>query len=308
MGCWNKTCGFSGLPIYPDEEVIGVFVNESPFQDSYCYATAMWTPFMMPVRGKYNDYGTLAQVKGVCAPYLLKAFQEVVCAVEQGDRGKDCEPAIVPKKLIWKNVLEYERSSRLYGRYSFFQSDKTSSGKPTGLESVMTGRYGGCPKQIKLVLMKKLVVEKTLAEFAEVEDNFLSERYFEKEKKLKAYIDTWFKEGAKPDDMKVWRAIEDIRNFMRMDGAFMMFDVFGMFYDIRKNDPENAKKIITEIIEEVSLVTRINQFFHSVRKVWSPTGEEGSQETDLRPYKILAKVLAEYKDPYDEEEENDGDL
>lgn len=56
MGCWNGTCGLSGLPIINSEEIYVFPIIESS-RDSFCYTSALYRPSVVPFRAKYNDYG-----------------------------------------------------------------------------------------------------------------------------------------------------------------------------------------------------------------------------------------------------------
>lgn len=57
MGCWNKTCGLTQLPIYHGDKVVTFLIVESPYQESMCYNNALWQLIPLPIYGEYNDYG-----------------------------------------------------------------------------------------------------------------------------------------------------------------------------------------------------------------------------------------------------------
>jgi hypothetical protein len=54
MGCWNGTCGLSGLPIFHGTEMY-VFPIVESYRDSFCYSTALYRPSVLPFRAEYND-------------------------------------------------------------------------------------------------------------------------------------------------------------------------------------------------------------------------------------------------------------
>jgi hypothetical protein len=61
MGCWNGTCGVSGLPIRAGEK-IRVFIlqyqnNEQIEGGGSCYSNHLWTPYGPAIEGTYDDYG-----------------------------------------------------------------------------------------------------------------------------------------------------------------------------------------------------------------------------------------------------------
>lgn len=61
MGCWNGTCSLTNLPIIDGDRVIFFFVeNQEAMQGSpNCYHYEMAKPICLPMRGLYNDYGTV---------------------------------------------------------------------------------------------------------------------------------------------------------------------------------------------------------------------------------------------------------
>lgn len=62
MGCWNETCGLSNLPICNgDEVVMFVLVKKQNFGRQY-YFNDDAIPFILPIEGKYNDYGSIEEV------------------------------------------------------------------------------------------------------------------------------------------------------------------------------------------------------------------------------------------------------
>ena len=58
MGSWNETCMLTGLPIMEGQKCSVVFLLESPYGDSRCYASNAYTPVFV-VDGIYDGYGAL---------------------------------------------------------------------------------------------------------------------------------------------------------------------------------------------------------------------------------------------------------
>ncbi len=74
MGCWNKTCGLTNLPIYHGDKVVTFLIVESPYQDSMCYNNALWQLIPLPIYGEYNDYGWMDEDDG--QEWKLEVFQK----------------------------------------------------------------------------------------------------------------------------------------------------------------------------------------------------------------------------------------
>ena len=68
MGCWNETCGLSGLPITEGDKVKLVFLlpryRSMTIEglSSYCDSTSVLTPCLLPITGEYNDYGGIENI------------------------------------------------------------------------------------------------------------------------------------------------------------------------------------------------------------------------------------------------------
>lgn len=65
MGCWNGTCGISNLPIMAGDRIV-LFVckrnkNMSNVTTVY-YSDDMSKPIYLPIRGEYNDYGSIENI------------------------------------------------------------------------------------------------------------------------------------------------------------------------------------------------------------------------------------------------------
>lgn len=63
MGCWNKTCALTQMPIFAGEETVMFFIVERPFNDGVepmpSYSSSAWSMIPVPFYGEYDDYGFL---------------------------------------------------------------------------------------------------------------------------------------------------------------------------------------------------------------------------------------------------------
>lgn len=67
MGCWNKTCGLTQLPIVAGDPVVTFLIVESPSkygQTHPCYSSAFWNLIPLPIYGEYDDYGWMEVDEG----------------------------------------------------------------------------------------------------------------------------------------------------------------------------------------------------------------------------------------------------
>lgn len=123
MGCFNHTGNFSHLPIkYGDRIVVIVGlqrINTSESLDNFAIGHS-FVPFTLPIRGTYNDYGSIEQcdctamvmkikdIFGIDAETLVDCAERVSC---------DCEDRV--EDNLNKIYSVFERSdSKLYPEFS----------------------------------------------------------------------------------------------------------------------------------------------------------------------------------------------
>lgn len=77
MGCWNETCMGTNLPILYGEKCTVIFMIESPYEQSGCYAANQYMP-ILALHGTYDDYGTIDKIINPEAIELLNLLDIVV--------------------------------------------------------------------------------------------------------------------------------------------------------------------------------------------------------------------------------------
>lgn len=64
MGSFSYKCSLSGLPIEGGDPVRFLMVTQNPFNDRCrCYHTDLWFPRTYPLKGKYDDYGSVEDIE-----------------------------------------------------------------------------------------------------------------------------------------------------------------------------------------------------------------------------------------------------
>jgi len=110
MGCWNATCGLSQLPIHHGDHVVGFLLegrgnsgrNEGHLgAGGYCYSTDLFAPLFIPVFGKYDDYGSIEDIKG--SKILVDFFNKEKTFKLVPDRGDEA----VKKPETAKEFIRY---------------------------------------------------------------------------------------------------------------------------------------------------------------------------------------------------------
>lgn len=117
MGCWNGTCGLSQLPIHAGDPVIGFLLEGRGARreghngaGGYCYSTDAAAPLFIPIRGKYDDYGAIEEIKG--SRILVSFFNKEEKITLHPDCGDDSKPK-KPKTV--KDLVNYVER----GQYTF---------------------------------------------------------------------------------------------------------------------------------------------------------------------------------------------
>lgn len=62
MGSFNESCMISGMPIGYKTKVRMVLIKKSPHNEGTgigCYPSWLWSPVSVPIRGEYDDYGSM---------------------------------------------------------------------------------------------------------------------------------------------------------------------------------------------------------------------------------------------------------
>lgn len=65
MGSFNSTCAVSGMPLQAGDKVRILLLTQNPYSETH-RAHSMhgwWVPRTFPIRGEYNDYGTVENVE-----------------------------------------------------------------------------------------------------------------------------------------------------------------------------------------------------------------------------------------------------
>ena len=93
MGSWNATCAITNQSIRHGEAVRVILMREKKKYESQgggtCYSTELFMPMGLPIRGVYNDYGSVEDI--VDSPFnefFLKDLSQAVAVDEKETREK----------------------------------------------------------------------------------------------------------------------------------------------------------------------------------------------------------------------------
>ena len=300
MGCWNKTCGLSNLPILHGERTY-VFVMERENKvDSHCYSTHLYRPVLLPFESTYNDYGGGEDSSGIGFGLIMAGLKKSLIEMPEGENKYHdiaVTKAAFDEELFFDSV--HERRLKTTDYY----------GKPRNIEFTMFR------KDVVDAILNTYVIEEYVGEnqgttgyknsyttykFADLIADIpmlisaLKDRYAGRYDMMgmggivvPSTIDTY---------LRVWLSNNESCRFSRL--IYINEVLCDM---LEKGDDQRAVELLTEHLKAIF----VNNFMEITRKSWMPQGGEGSQNQDPAPYRVLMaamdKVLTKIENPNDEE-------
>jgi hypothetical protein len=283
MGCWNKTCSLTNLPIYSGEEVY-VFVLEKKNMYDSCHATGHYAPVLIPFESEYNDYGGGENSSGVGLLYVLAAVKENLVEREAGENTS--------------HDLAVTRSS--FGEEQFFKSI---------LKQRLTISTSGPESYVDFAMMRKDCVDAILNTW-QIEDckynhesnevNYFKYGYDDLVKEATDYI-LAIKDLVEKNDATAFLFMNNMEEYPVCSKLARTLD----FDDYQPSRMLRGQRIVRELVEagkieqaeefikEYLKGAMLNIFLESTRKQWMPGGHEGSQGQELEPYELLLQVTQE---------------
>lgn len=315
MGCWNGTCGLSGLPIINGEEIY-VFPIVESYRDSFCYSTALYRPSVVPFRAKYNDYGGGEECNGPALNLLIDGIRKQLVEMEVGKNqfhdiavkreGFDVDmffDACHEKRLRFLNPLRgYENQpqtrdvfftmvrkdvvDRLWNEWKFDMYIGTDGIAPKGFE-----RDKYYIKNITYTKLAELIPEymeqEATSQLSPIRMKQL-ERYndenIRKEMELFYREDNMFKSF---DDHILSRTFRHSLGGSYSDGYNNIGDIKD---EILKKYFDGDKEAAYELLREVMITVMINDFMNHTRRIWLPPMHQGSQSECYAEYRLMNKI------------------
>jgi hypothetical protein len=326
MGCWNGTCGLSGLPITHGEEMY-VFPIVSVNADSFCYASALYRPVVLPFLAEYNDYGGGEKCSGVGLEINMLNIKNKLVEMEVGDNkyhdiavkreGFDTDaffeachksrlkfvnpmknyPGRPPENDVFFTMVRKDVVDRLWNDWTFDSWKGTNVKVPEGFESV--------GYRVKNVTYKKLATlipdfldhcaNRNMTEMDEADESFNG-------------IVTKIKKTLTPQIVQ--DKMDDFwirRNFFEGDQDHLLSGGFGHAFGTGYagggfssitglNDTiidaylSGEKELAHALLHESLIGIMVNSFMERTRKVWLPPMHQGSQSQEYDEYLLMNTI------------------
>ena len=295
MGCWNKTCGISQLPIIAGERVYTFVLEKNPSETERCYSTAFWAPIPLPFECDYDDYGG-GENSDVNLQVILNHLKKRVVPLELG-KNERRDIAVDPEKL-----------------------DETLFFKSVHASRLLVKNYFGENSPLDFVMLRKDVVDYILEnDVREVYvgdgkgthgygNNYISFKFSDVIAAVPEYVDRLAKEFLDLDSKDLtatFRLIEyrgfhgvyqwEYRNIVQSflpnlgGGGFTSGgnEFFREVVQLIDVDRDAAIKMVTDLARGGF----INSFMEHTRKNWAPGGHEGSQSAEYPQYRVLTAAI-----------------
>lgn len=337
MGCWNGTCGLSGLPIISGEEVY-IFPIVESYRDSFCYSTALYNPTIIPFRAKYNDYGAGEECHGVALELIMDGVRKNLIELEVGE-NKYHDIAVKREGFDIDKFFEVVHEKRLR-------------------VNNLLRAYPDQPKykEVFFTMVRKDVVDRLWNEWtfdwykrkdAEIPEGFETDDYYFKNvtyAKLSGLIPDFMEFCANkksprlgsvndiikdddPDGQKKRNILTDL--FMRQyffEGSrdHILSDTFGHAFGngyagggfahiVNFSDPilemfiSGNKDGAYELMREALLGKMVNSFMEATRKVWLPVMHQGSQSEEYDEYRLMNTITTDVMNEREKDYEDDDE-
>ena len=342
MGSWNGTCGLSGLPIISGEEIY-VFPIIEGYSGSFCYATALYNPMIIPFRAKYNDYGAGEECAGPALDMIINNIKSELIELQVGENeyhdiavkreGFDAEKffEVVHKKRlrvsnplkaypdqkkhrnIFFTMVRKDVVDRLWNEWTFDHYKMKDTIIPEGFE---TDKY-----YIKNITYAKLAEQ--IPNFMEFCSNYENNKLVAK---ISTDIDKTIKDEDPDAELKRKKLEEFYVKYYFFSGSrdHILSDTFGHVFssDYASGKFENShifkEKILSkyfdgdkegayELMCETLVGIMINSFMECTRKVWLPVMHQGSQSEEYTEYKLMNKIMTDVMKARESQYEEDYD-
>lgn len=153
MGCWNETCMISHLPIYSGDRIVAIPIISSVFDVENTrgiYSSDYWGIFLPPVRGTYDDYGSIENTNDPVFESVARKFTK-----RDGIFDDFCD--LTGDSFINQCIAAIGQNE--------YYKDFTGVAKDVGIP-YLSARYGSLwdRTQVKVVYIHEDIFDKMIAE------------------------------------------------------------------------------------------------------------------------------------------------
>jgi hypothetical protein len=304
MGCWNKTCGLTNLPIIHGQPVAVLMIKQNDHNDpckpsaSACYTDTFWRPFGLPIRAVYNDYGWMEEVQeNLQSRFTLDMIKKKLVERELGENpyhDHEIKRAMLEGDFeeSWDKIGEWLHGDRLWFKSNYIYRNGQVSVSAMFMHAEAYDAFTADMKGWD---------GKTLRQrFDELYAN--SEKYKEIGDRAAKYADTPESESA------IFKELVHMQRRSELQSLTRLRDLEEVFKIMDEQTEEERSATMDLLVGYVGF----DSHFGALRRHYTPMTGEGSQHTGYKTYKkligVMTKIIdtdiAKYGD-YDEDDEGD---
>jgi len=321
MGCWNKTCGISNLHICAGQPVYVFVLEENVNKSDYCYSSCLFKPCLLPFSSEYDDYGGGEKSSGVGLPFILDALRENLVELEVGD-NRYHGIAVKRDDFNIDKFFEACHEDRLFVgsprkipvKFTMMRKDIVDGIlQKFTLYDYVTKRdltYADCLEELDIVIgeWRSLLASTLIGQVALATKNG-SLNHLEGERKNDA--NAAFSKYIFRDLLFLCRSSENFTprlmgslrdraaSFINLNQVITNQVVINL---VTHSQKEQLKGLLADCLKGIFIGT----FMDRARKLWTPGGHEGSQNTDVDGHKILLSVVQDAIDYEENSRSNDN--
>ena len=312
MGCWNKTCGLTGLHINAGAEVYVFLLEENTNKTDRCYTTSFWNPLLLPFNSIYNDYGGGEDSSGPAFPIIMN---EVAKRLIERDVGENqCHDIAVKREGFGEEEFfesthehrllfadRYSQSGQLVD-FTMFRKDVVDDILEHWTHEEYVGSSkGDCGYDNSY---RKVTFERVLADLPEFFEKLCAATMpANNEDETEAFVLARMLMSRGFDELLDRSNKNLVAQYLRRDGyRYSKISPSTIIIDLLKaGNKADAETLLVELLKG----SYLDSFMDSTRKVWLPGCHEGSQSQYYDGYEALTgainRVVASEKAKYEDE-------
>jgi len=301
MGCWNKTCGPSNLPILHGEWTYVFVMEQVNSVDSHCYSTHLYRPVLLPFETTYDDYGGGEDSSGIGFGLIMAGIRE----------------RLVELPVVENTIHDIAVTRDAFDESLFFESVHEGRLLVAGRDKPNRVEYTMMRKDVVDTILDTYVIEKYVGDnqgttghhnsyihyrFADIAAEIpdlvaaLKERFAGNYDMMRNLGETIIiPRGFEFKYLRDWMG-DDSYRYSRLARIVTFLAML-----LQDGNEQRAAELLTEHLK----ARFINYFMEITRKSWIPQSGEGSQDQDLAPYRVLmaamGQVIKKHENPDDEE-------
>lgn len=286
MGSWNKTCGLSNLHITAGTEVYVFVLEETTNKTDRCYTTSYWSPLMLPFNSVYNDYGGGENSSGPALNLVLNGIKNALVEMSVGEN----------------QYHDISVTKDGFGEEQFFNAVHENR--------LYTLDYHGNNRAVDFVMFRKDIVDEILTNLKVSEyvgenngqsgynNSYIEISFNDVLQSIPDLVNTLKVELGDFDNFKYFRNSLIDHNSKNLAAQYIqccdgyrysrLVNINKHIYDLIIN---NELATVELLLAEYVRAGFLDNFMHSVRKLWIPSGHEGSQTQDLNGYNVLGSAI-----------------